>query len=286
MTISARGPRPNHLGGKQVRQRLQRRLGRAWTGSKRTILVSGLQRSGTNMLMDLLDRAHETEVFHENDPRAFDAYIMREPETIHRLIAQSPASRVVVKALQEGQVLARLLDTFAPSCAIWMCRAYPDVVNSQVQRWPGFRNKLELILEDREGGEWRGSGMSDDTYEMLRRHYRPDLSTAETAALFWVYRNQLLFDQGLDRDERVLVFRYENIVYRQEASLRCLADFLDIQLEPSMGALVRASSVGKNPPPPLSPDIAALCDDMQRRLLALERMPVPENEATERAAAL
>ena len=35
------------------------------------VFVAGMQRSGTNLLMDVLDASHATQVFHETDPRAF-----------------------------------------------------------------------------------------------------------------------------------------------------------------------------------------------------------------------
>ena len=42
------------------------------TQSKTVILVSGVQRSGTNMIMDFYDRSLETTVFHETDKRVYE----------------------------------------------------------------------------------------------------------------------------------------------------------------------------------------------------------------------
>ena len=58
------------------------------------LLVAGVQRSGTNMVMDVLERSYATEVYHERDPRAFANYQLREEEVIQSLIAHSRTTRV------------------------------------------------------------------------------------------------------------------------------------------------------------------------------------------------
>ena len=72
------------LGSKYAAQRMTQK-----PSQKLTVFVAGVQRSGTNMLMDALERSFETDVYHERDPRAFDNYLMRPPEVIARLHARS-----------------------------------------------------------------------------------------------------------------------------------------------------------------------------------------------------
>ena len=76
---------------------------RAWQGllreqARETIFLAGMQRSGTNMLMEVLERSLATQVIHERDPRAFDNYLMRPPEVIAALRARSRAPVFVTKA--------------------------------------------------------------------------------------------------------------------------------------------------------------------------------------------
>jgi hypothetical protein len=115
------------LGGKGALQRLRRRTG--LQGSRRMIFVAGVQRSGTNMLMDVFEKSLQTDVFHERDRRAFDNYLMRPTSIIRQLYDQSPAPFFVIKALCELQRLESLLKEFAPSKAIWVVRDFEDVVN-------------------------------------------------------------------------------------------------------------------------------------------------------------
>ena len=64
---------------------------------KVVFFLCGVQRSGTNMIMNILDRSWKTQVFHESDPRAYLDYEMRPDETIRRLFLGSPAKSVIFK---------------------------------------------------------------------------------------------------------------------------------------------------------------------------------------------
>ena len=83
-------------------------------GEQRILLVSGVQRSGTNMVMDLLEASPEADVYHETDPRAFENYMMRDEVTIARLKTRSPFGLFVLKGLHEAERARALIDHFAP----------------------------------------------------------------------------------------------------------------------------------------------------------------------------
>lgn len=234
-------------------------------GQKRTLLVSGVQRSGTNMVLNTLDGSLQTAVFHERDPRAFDDYALRDLACVRHLRETAPAPTVVFKALLEAGRLAELMAEL-DAAAIWVFRSYPDMVNSYVRTWPGGRNKLDQIVAGEALDDWRAQGLSGDTLGMVRRHYDPAMSDAEAIALFWVYRNQMFFDQGLAERTDVLPVFYDDLVARPTVVSRIICQFAHIPFTPKMARSVRSGSVRKNAPPPLRPEIAALCDDMMARL--------------------
>lgn len=235
-------------------------------GPKSCVFVSGVQRSGTNMLMDVLEANLETDVFHESDARAFDDYELRPVEILHELVDNSKARVVILKALLEGHRILELLRGFAPAKALWMVRSFHDCVNSNLRRFPGARNMVDELIKGREKADWRGRGMTDETYRVVREHYRPDMSVASAQALFWYYRNQLFFDQNLDRDSRVLTLSYEDTVHRPDVVLGRVGSFLGISVTPRMQAIVHATSIGKNTRPDIDKDIVGLCEAMQQRL--------------------
>jgi hypothetical protein len=229
------------------------------------VFVGGVQRSGTNMMMDVLERSLETSVFHERDPRAFQDYMMFAPSVIHRLVDESPARCVVIKALCESQDLAQLLRDFAPAKGIWSLRRYEDMVNSHVRSWPGEVSTMHRLVADRNSMKWRGRGMSDETYATIKRLHRPDLDDWSAAALFWYLRNMLFFEQGLDRDPRVRVVKYETLVSTPDQEFRELFDFLGLTYSRRVASVVHSRSIRKNVPPRIDPAIREVCDALSRR---------------------
>ena len=238
--------------------------------SRLTVFVAGVHRSGTNMMMEILERSWETEVFNEFDSRAFDDYVMRNESVMHGLIDRSAAPIVVIKALHEAHDLQQLLAAFAPAKAIWMFRSFYDVINSSLHRWPGrgdgCRNKIDAIVRDRNSADWRGCGMTDETHRMVCEHYRPNIDDASAEALFWLYRNQLFFDQALDGDPRVRLASYERIVADDGSYGASLARFLGLDFTRSMQRVPHGESVHKHAPPEVEPEVEALCRQMQAAL--------------------
>jgi hypothetical protein len=221
------------------------------------------------MVMDAFERSMETDTFHEIDPRAFDAYEMRPPEVIHDLVNRSKASHVVVKALCECQMVSALLEEFAPARAVWVLRDYHDVVNSHLALWTGMPESVRLITGDRDAAGWRGRGMSDETHELVKELYHPDLSNASACALFWYFRNILFFEQGLDRDERVILIHYEDIVSQPHKYVPDILDFVGLKYTPRISAKFSPRSIGKRPPPDIEAPVDELCRTLAERFEAL-----------------
>lgn len=253
--------------GKSTAQRL-RNIWQA-PAEKRVIFVAGVQRSGTNMLMDALEASPQTSVFHESDPRAYDDYIMRPVETLQTLASRSPAPVIVFKALLELQDLRALLDNFKPSKAVWIVRRFDDMINSHLRKWSGCAQTMARIAEDKNADEWRGAGMSDETHALVRKHTHPAMNDASAVALFWYFRNMLFFDQHLDRDQRVMPLRYETLVADAETEYARVFSFLEMAEPEKAGQRAFASSVGKEQTPDIEPAIRALCDSMIERFDAL-----------------
>lgn len=237
----------------------------AGTAEKTTVFVAGHQRSGTNMLMDVLERSYETDVYHERDERAFDNYQMRELPVIRKLHENSRSRRFVIKALCELQDLPELMENFKPARTIWMVRNYRDVANSAVRSFTGFALNARFLADDPEAAGWRGKGMSEETRAIVRAVVHPDITETSGAALQWYVRNALFFEQGLDRDPRVLLVSYENLVSQPQAEFGRIFDFLDIKFTPWMGKNIFASSIGKSHDPEIDAPIRQLCEDMMGR---------------------
>ncbi len=259
-TAAARIERGALLLAKQARQRITA------TAPHLHVLVAGMQRSGTNMLMDVLERSWDTDLYHETDARAFDTYEMRPRPVIHALIERSPAPVFVIKALCELDQLKSLLDEFAPARSVWMVRDYNDAVSSALVSFRNFAAQVGRIATDRNSDGWRGCGMSDETHALVRSLYTPEMNDATAAALIWYFRNVLYFEQHLHQDERVMLAHYENLVTAPQVEFPRIFDFLGLDYSPFVSRKVFASSIRRREPPAIAAPVRELCVALTQRL--------------------
>lgn len=235
------------------------------------VFVAGMQRSGTNLLMDVLEASAATQVFHETDPRAFERYEMRDPAVIRELAANCPAPVFVIKALCELDRLRAMMDDFAPARSLWVVRDWRDSVHSAIKSFGNFVPQWKRLAHGEANG-WRGRGMSDATRELLAVLYRPDASEAEGAAIMWYYRNVLFFEQKLDTDPRVRLVFYEDLVRNPGPEVAAIYGALGLQgFHAGIAQRIHARSVKHHSPADIAPAVAALCDDLLARFRTLQR---------------
>lgn len=221
-------------------------------------------------MMDVLERSFETDVYHERDPRAFDNYAMRPLPVIRELYRASSSARFVIKALCELQELASLMAEFQPARTVWIVRRYPDVVNSMLVSFRNQAKQVRYIAEHgNHGGWWLGEGISETTYELLHRVVHSEIDDATAAALQWYFRNVLFFEQGLERDERVMLVPYERLVTRPQQEVARVFSFLGINYTPRVSANVSVSSIGKRNPPVVDKPVMEVCEALTSRFAAL-----------------
>lgn len=251
--------------GKFLRQRLLPRP------VARHVFVAGMQRSGTNLLMDVLDASADTQVFHETDSRAFERYEMRDLAVIRALAQHCPAPAFVIKALCELDRIKPLMETFVPAQTLWVVRDWRDSVHSAVKSFGNFVPQWARLAQG-DSNDWRGRGMSPATRELLAALYRPDASEAEGAAIMWFYRNVLFFEQQLGADPRVRVVFYEDLVQHPLREVAAVYEFLGLPgFSARVAGRIHARSVKHRIPADVAPTVVSLCDELLARFRALQR---------------
>lgn len=268
-SLAARLRRTAWRQGKALRQRLRPQP------VALHVFVAGMQRSGTNLLMDVLDASAATQVFHETDPRAFDNYEMRDESVIRELVRTSSAPVFVIKALCELDRIRALMDGFAPARTLWLVRDWRDSAHSAVRSFGNFVPQWQRLAQG-EASDWRGRGMQAATRELLAALYRPDASEAEGAAIMWFYRNVLYFEQQLAADPRVCLMFYEDLVQKPEREVAAIYAFLGLRgFNATVADRIHARSVKHRTPPDIAPAVVDLCDNLLARFRAVAAGPRP-----------
>lgn len=239
-------------------------------GHGKLVLVPGVQRSGTNMVMDVLERSMLTEVYHERDQRAFQHCQLRASPEIRRLYDRSRAPFFVLKGLLDSHRVAEIREDFDESMVIWPYRDFRDMVNSHLVSWPGFRERIDEIVKGDVADNWRARGLSNNTLMEMRSVYREDLNEASCIALFWYMRNALFFDQQLHRDPGALLVRYESIVTEPDVAFQNICSHIGLPYQKNIHSIVHARSVAKRPAPPIDQKVEALCNSMLDRLVSAD----------------
>lgn len=248
-----------------VKYALQKSGVRGRLKGKEVVFVAGVQRSGTNMIMEVLERSYDTSVFNDWDCRAFDKYELRSPGVIHSLVDNERSDSVAFKILLDIQCVNKLLAEYNPAKVVWIVRDYRDVVNSHRLKWRNMSKMIGCIIEGRNSVGWRGRGLSDDLLEEIGEYYYPDMSEESACALFWYYRNSLYFEQGLDEDTRALVVGYEKLVSRPEEIFPEVFGFLGLKYSQRVTAKVFSTSIGKSLSPKIDPVIGLKCSALMDR---------------------
>lgn len=237
-------------------------------GSKTIIWVAGVQRSGTNMIMNIFDAHPLTFVCHEADKRTYKDYSLKPLPDLERYFKRKLAPVIVAKALLDSDRLIDLHAHFPGSKAIWPVRNFHDVINSHMVLWPEFREQIDEIAKGQTVTKWRGRNISPETRAVIEKLYTKDASIQDCKALFWYLRNDYIFQNNLAESDSMLLMRYEDLVQNPQAGAQILSDFSGLPFDDRMAFGIHARSIKKAPIPDLNKKIETACLEMQDRLTA------------------
>ncbi|HNQ22077.1 MAG TPA: hypothetical protein PKK06_03185 [Phycisphaerae bacterium] len=256
---------------KQQVQKTWRRVAlrlRAPAGTAVPLFILGAQRSGTNMLLDVLQPCPWTECYNETDEEAFDNYVLHPADVVLRLIRRSHARVVVFKPICDSQNARTLLDLHPRARAVWIYRRWPDVVNSALRNFTEHNRYLHYMLHEPRVARWRLQNVDAQCLQLVERFYKQGVSEASARALIWYLRVYQYFQQDLPSDPRTMLLSYEQTVQEPHAHLPRLFAACGLSYEERFARPLFTTSVGRHAAPEIDPEIAALCDEMYARLEA------------------
>ncbi|HUE86412.1 MAG TPA: sulfotransferase domain-containing protein [Vicinamibacterales bacterium] len=277
------------------KRRLERKLprvaksARQWTQAiatggrpeTRLVFVVGAQRSGTRLPLQVLDHASDISTFSEGTDPFFDGVLLRPLDQIEALVRRSASPIVALKPICETHRVNELLDRFAGSKAIWIFRNYQDTVSSASIKWTSGKESLRRIAHREFGpGEWRVGGLTEEKFQLVSRLYHEDMSLHEANAVLWYLRNALFFDLKADERSDVLLVRYEDLVARPREQFARIFAFIGTSVPTDAVDAIKGSERAKRFVPGISHSVAALCEDVQQRLIHHYSAQNQESRAT------
>ena len=233
--------------------------------------IFGCQRSGTSLMTRVFFRDVHAKVYRESsilsqqDPER----LRLDPwDSLSKRFADDRALLIVLKPLVESQNARAFLSHFSRSRGLWLYRDYRDIAASNLAAF-GTNNGIDDLrpVYLQEPGNWRSEHVSEETRAIVCRFFAEDMTPYDAAALFWFVRNQLFFDQMLDSDSRVMLYKYEDFVGQPLCAMQAVYRFLELPF-PSNDILkeIHAGSVSKGKAVEISPAIDLLCREMLERL--------------------
>lgn len=233
------------------------------------VFVVGCQRSGTTLVLNCFENDHRTIVFRdESELSGFrDNRLRLKPYIeVAQILAKTRCPLIVSKPLLDSQRTLELLEQYPRSKALWILRNYLGVVGSSLRKFSGQIENVRRVLE--EPDDWRAEGCSDETRNFIRRFYSTEMRREDAAALMWLSRNQLFFDNNLHQSERVAMLRYEDLVNQSDSLLRNVYEFLNLGY-PSyrISKLIHRRSLSRGKTIELQPKIRAKCERLQTELI-------------------
>ena len=266
-------------------QRIQKKIRRMWlikrkrlaqslsadpTAKKKILLIIGCQRSGTTMMLRILERDMQSRAYGEFSELSLgrNRTLLKPFAEVKKIINRDPAPFAVVKPLVETQRLPELFEHFPQAKAVWMYRHYKDVASSNLKNF-GENNGVDDLRPIAQGDpdNWRSSHASPEVQALAKRYFSEDMLSVDAAALFWYARNSLYFDMDLPHDPRVMISRYEDIVHEPPSQLRAIYCFAGRPFpEHIVKHNIQSSSVGKGKHVDLHPEIEEHCKAMLTRL--------------------
>lgn len=249
-------------------------------GTARPVFVVGVQRSGTNMVLRGLEQDPAVETHNENDRAAFERFQLRDDERVRAIVHRSRHQVVLFKPLCDSHRAVDLLAAMSapglpvggPARAVWVYRGVDGRARSAVQKFGDVNRRILTEIARGEGrGRWQSQGLSEATLQLVRQTDPERLSPESAAALFWVVRNRLYFDQGLHLRPDVHLVNYERFVLDPEAEATALARF--VGLVPDYGMWAHADGRARTATPlGLDPRVRRAADQLEVELgLVAER---------------
>jgi hypothetical protein len=239
-------------------------------GEAVAVFLTGVPRSGTNMIVRGLAALPEFEVHNEGDRAAFHRYRLRPNPVVRALVVRSRHRFVLFKPLLDLHRIPGLLDgldTAAQPKAVWAYRDFDGRVRSALSKFgPTASNALRDIAHGTGSNWWQAEGLSEESLQLIRSIDWERAQPADGAALVWYVKNRLFFERGLDRRPDVLPVSYNALVREPAAIMQRICEFVGVGWDTKVSSHIDRRADRRRDRIPLHPRIRACCEVLTAQL--------------------
>ncbi len=245
-----------------------------WTfnGSKYTtpVFIMGCGRSGTRMMLNILERDERIQVLRENDPKIARNYLLIK-EFIRPAIDSCRAPVLLMKPILNSFEASNLLSEYDQAKAIWIFRNYKDMAASSVKKFESrVSGYIKKIVELGTGNNWVSSGIPDDTLKKLRGIDTSGFNNHDWMCLIWWSVNLTVFKDKLYKNKRFLLLNYDRMVHNPNLYFKKVYDFIGISRRLKDLNYIHSKSIGKGSSIKIQPIVNKMCLELSKDLIAVD----------------
>jgi len=226
------------------------------------MFIMGYGRSGTSILLNILDHDSRIEALGENDHKIAKNYMLLY-EKLNPVTKNSKAQVLVMKPILNSFDAYRILEEYNNAKIIWMVRDYKDVIASAIKKFgPTVANYMKNYVLYNKGNNWISSGLPDDTLKILKNLEKTDFTIYDWMAIVWWSINRTILLNNLLLKNRFLLVYYENLVTNPKEALNQIYNFIGIPYKFKFEKYIYRSSIGKGINIHLNPATEAMCNNL------------------------
>lgn len=208
------------------------------------VFIVGMQRSGTNYLYWNLEKDNNVEGYNEDNPAAFERFVLKSLENTKQLIDSSKSKVILFKSITNVLRADALLSVDPDAKILWIMRDVSEVVRSHektfgedgiktvVKALDGIRLKQNAFFADWKG-KYPQSCVSNIEVQNLvsscaDRYLSMCTTDYDRAAIYWFLLNYMYFIFGFEQSTQVKVVQYDRLVSDPHKEFKSIGNFCGI----------------------------------------------------------
>lgn len=239
------------------------------SASTTPVFIMGCGRSGTQMMLNVLERDERIQVLRENDPKIARNYMLVK-EFIKPAIENCRAPVLIMKPILNSFEVSNLLTEFDQSKVIWIVRSYKDMAASSVNKFGSRVSEyIKHVVESGIGDNWISSGIPSDTLQKLRCINTKGFNNYDWMCLIWWSVNLTVLKDKLYKNRRFILLNYDKMVYEPDLYFLKIYNFIGLSKRIKNANYIHSKSVGKGSKIKLHPIVNKMCFDLTNSLISL-----------------